>query len=430
MNKKMLIVIASIFLCLLIAAVGTAKVVKASKIKTSMNLGNKYLLEQKYQEAALAFENVLKLDSKNIEVRIALAKSYIGLKDYGTAERVLKDALAIKDKKEIYIELANLYMLQNKPLDAIAILSENYEKTKDGMIKSALEEIKAKFLVGEIKETLIAGKVFYFPKTVKAKMEGVEVELPVKWNDDKVDISKPGTYSFKGRAENINKEAMLYLNVIGIASVENINAQVKKDENYKLPEKVKAIMTDGSSMEVNVIWSPSLLTTDKEGTFDFEGAVEGYAGKAKLTLKVIYVYDGTEKIPKIVDADVLKQVFNLYGKDIVKLYGNPSRVDPFIGAYYYNYGKDDIVFAFLEPNVSSIRNSKIVTIGFRDGYSVLGIKKGMNIAEAGRVFGLKLNALYNEGESGWIATCRKSGYEFRFYLEDDASTIAAIEVLR
>ncbi len=71
-----------------------------------------------------------------------------------------------------------------------------------------------------------------------------------------------------------------------IKSISGISAQVAQDASYKFPTKVQAVMTDGSTRSVDVVWNSNVLNTSKPGTYKFSGTVNNYAGSVALTVTV------------------------------------------------------------------------------------------------------------------------------------------------
>lgn len=72
-----------------------------------------------------------------------------------------------------------------------------------------------------------------------------------------------------------------------IISVDDITASVRKGANYTLPTTVLASMSNGSKQQVPVgSWNPNVADTSSLGTFSFEGTIEGYTQKVRLTLQV------------------------------------------------------------------------------------------------------------------------------------------------
>lgn len=113
-KKKPVVLWIGIIGVVLIAAVIITTIVLTSGAKKSeydekMDLGRKYLLELDYEQAALAFEEAIKIDPK---------------------------------KKEAYIELAELYVKQRKNEKAIEILENAKEAIEDEREKDLIEKKK------------------------------------------------------------------------------------------------------------------------------------------------------------------------------------------------------------------------------------------------------------------------------------------------
>lgn len=71
-----------------------------------------------------------------------------------------------------------------------------------------------------------------------------------------------------------------------IKSIADIKVTVALKGNYSLPSEVTANMSDNTTKQVAVTWSPNTVNTSKAGVFAFQGTVSGYAPKIKLTLRV------------------------------------------------------------------------------------------------------------------------------------------------
>jgi len=287
-NKHKLIVIISIIIFgLAFGGVGMTKYVNASQVKNELVLGNKYLEEGKYEEAILEFQKVIKIEPNNIEARVGLAKAYQKTGKLDDAEKILNEAIGINPKKvDPYLELAELYISENNLVDAIKILTDGYKATNDQSIKTMLDDNKSKITVDNVNKTITLGENYSLPNEVTIKINNIEMQFPVKWEKTTVDVSAAGTQTFTGTLENTDKTVTLTLNVIAIASIEDINSTIKQNDKYSLPSKLTAKMTDNSTREVEVIWDLSTVDTSKAGTYVYQGTVNGYSGKVKLTLTI------------------------------------------------------------------------------------------------------------------------------------------------
>jgi len=288
-NKKgkRIVIISIIIFGLAFGGVGMTKYVNASQVKNELVLGNKFIEEGKYEEAILEFQKVIKIEPKNIEARVELAKAYIKISKLEEAERILKETIGINPKKvDPYLELAKLYISESNLVDALKILTDGYKATNDQSIKSMMEDLKSKITVDNVNKTITLGENYSLPNEVTIKINNIEMQFPVKWEKTTVDVSAAGIQTITGTLENTDKTVTLTLNVVAIASIEDITSTIKQNDRYSLPSKVTAKMTDNSIQEVEVIWDLSTVDTSKAGAYTYQGTVSGYSGKVKLTLNI------------------------------------------------------------------------------------------------------------------------------------------------
>ncbi|KAJ49226.1 tetratricopeptide (TPR) repeat protein [Clostridium tetanomorphum] len=76
--------------------------------------------------------------------------------------------------------------------------------------------------------------------------------------------------------------------------VTKLSASVYQNDEYKLPNKIKAKINN-EDKEVNVVWNNNTVDTSKLGSVKYEGKIEQYDRSAELNLKVTKV----EKAKKI-----------------------------------------------------------------------------------------------------------------------------------
>lgn len=78
--------------------------------------GASLLSEEKFQEGISELKRAIALDSQNINVYIDLARAYVHIKDYGSAESVLQQGLqANPHSQEGRFALGDLYLIEGKP---------------------------------------------------------------------------------------------------------------------------------------------------------------------------------------------------------------------------------------------------------------------------------------------------------------------------
>lgn len=74
---------------------------------------------------------------------------------------------------------------------------------------------------------------------------------------------------------------------ISIANIQDLSYKIKVNDNFKLPNTVEAIMTDGTEQQVLIQWDNSNVDTSKPKTILFTGTVSNYKGIVKLTLEIV-----------------------------------------------------------------------------------------------------------------------------------------------
>jgi len=137
--KRKLIIISSLLVFLLIGGVALAQNITTSRIKEGLSLGNKYLSDGKYEEAILAFQKVIKIQSKNIEARVGMAKAYVKLGRTEEATKILKEAISINPKKVgPYLELSQIYFDLGNFKDSADILCTGYKYTEQSIFEDQL----------------------------------------------------------------------------------------------------------------------------------------------------------------------------------------------------------------------------------------------------------------------------------------------------
>lgn len=90
-KKKPIIVAAVIIvICAIVFSVLAGRNSSTKRVAELLDLGNKYLTEQDYEQAIVTFQEVIKIDPKCEEAYLRLADAYIGMGDYETACDVIK----------------------------------------------------------------------------------------------------------------------------------------------------------------------------------------------------------------------------------------------------------------------------------------------------------------------------------------------------
>lgn len=95
-----------------------------------------------------------------------------------------------------------------------------------------------------------------------------------------------------------------------ISSIDDINVTINQQDEYTLPTKVTAKMSNGTTSSVDVSWDKSVDMTSIPGVYAYKGTIEGYSKPVTLNLTI----KAFEPVPSIMnDYRVQSQIgTNLY----------------------------------------------------------------------------------------------------------------------
>lgn len=83
-----------------------------------------------------------------------------------------------------------------------------------------------------------------------------------------------------------NPTVVKFKTVPSIVSIDDINTTINQEDNYSLPTKLSANMSDNSTSSVDVSWDKALSMTSIPGNYVFKGTVEGYSKTVTLQLTI------------------------------------------------------------------------------------------------------------------------------------------------
>ncbi|WP_066676877.1 Ig-like domain-containing protein [Clostridium septicum] len=127
------------------------------------------------------------------------------------------------------------------------------------------------------------------PDKVKATYNtGLPRDVKVTWNEVKEeDYNKYGVFEIEGTVVGQELKPTVKVLVKGVSAVNNISLATNIGVEPKLPESIKAYYTDGTSIDIPVVWeeyNKELLQT--EGTFIVNGTLNGVDIVAKASIRV------------------------------------------------------------------------------------------------------------------------------------------------
>ena len=256
-NKKKIVGIGiiSAIIVMLSSVFIYASVIKPQKYSEYMDLGNKYLLEENYEEAILAFEKVIKIDAKSTEARVGAAKGYIGLNDIDSAVEKLREAqnLDIENEK-LLIEILDI--LKNVDSQALYEMLQIYinkvgEQNTSDEIKNIFDEANDKPI--ELIASPESG-TYMNPITVEFDLNNIKFGHEYYYTTDGSIPNK----SSKKYTKNIEINKTTQINIVGYTV---------KGECTEVYE-IKYIIDDTAKIELEDLMKKanSLLNNTKEGT--------------------------------------------------------------------------------------------------------------------------------------------------------------------
>jgi len=229
------------------------------------------------------FKNDLNCDS----VFVATGQSY--------PDALSAAAYAKKNKNPIILLDGNKFSSATEKFFSENFVSKIFVLGGESVISSSsISHIKALLpqilKIEDIYVTVAENSNFELPSKVVANTNsGSKIEVPVKWNLTNVSTSKTGTYYFQGHVDGVGEPVQLILTVEAAPIlVDVVNAEIIRGKSYTLPTKVKVTMSDYTTKEMDVTWSstPTVSMLNKEGSYNFQGTINGTELKTSLNLKV------------------------------------------------------------------------------------------------------------------------------------------------
>lgn len=124
-KKRKLISYFLLFVAFFALAAGCGQTAAKSKADRKIELAVKYLSEDKFEEAVLAYNDSIKIDPKNVSGYKGLGKAYTMQGRYDEAERIYRQGLnTVKETDQLKLCLAGLYVDKGMPDRAVDAYNE------------------------------------------------------------------------------------------------------------------------------------------------------------------------------------------------------------------------------------------------------------------------------------------------------------------
>ncbi|ARC86421.1 tetratricopeptide repeat family protein [Clostridium argentinense CDC 2741] len=178
-----------------------------NKVKQSMELGNKYLNEGDYEKAIKAYEESISAEINN---------------------------------KDTYLKIKDKYIEKNRFDDAYYIIKLAIENNVDiDNMKNILEGIKENFEKINLDDSVKQNNGYELPKDIIININGKDVNGIIKWDNNDVDTSTPGSFYYQGTIEQYGRVVNLELNINPIVIEKKIGWVKDVNDNYILLDEVE-----------------------------------------------------------------------------------------------------------------------------------------------------------------------------------------------
>lgn len=104
---------------------------KTAEINKALDLGEKYLEDGKYEEAILAFDDVIAIDAKNVSAYEGKGATYFGMDNYTEAEAQLETAKSIDFTDNGKILMADVYLKTDRKDQGLSLVEEVVKNQPD-----------------------------------------------------------------------------------------------------------------------------------------------------------------------------------------------------------------------------------------------------------------------------------------------------------
>ena len=222
----------------------------------------------------------IELQGKDVNESIELGNNYLKQGKYDNAKKAYANAISkAPNNKQTYIEIKDKYIENSRFDDAFYIinLAINNKVDIDNM-KNILEEIKKNFQVITIENTVNQNTTFTLPEEIALQVNGEQIMGNVKWKAENVNTSKPGTFSNEGAIEEYGRKVSEKLivnatkNVSGapIVKSENIYKNEKLGFSITFPDSWKGKYTvEEKDNGIRVCYKPKVNIQDQGSGFLF-----------------------------------------------------------------------------------------------------------------------------------------------------------------
>ncbi|WP_291581234.1 Ig-like domain-containing protein, partial [Clostridium sp. UBA6640] len=179
-------------------------------------------------------------------------------------------------------------------------------------MKNILERIKENFEEINLDDSLKQNNGYELPKDIVININGKDVNGIIKWDNNNVDTSTPGSFYYKGAIEQYGRVVNLELNINPIVIEKKIGWVKEVNDSYILLDEVEFYMYDEALNEAIKDNSKKVIRDDDTGKLYVPDSY--------------YIRDNSKEITTYtIDENTVFEICKYLLRDV---YNNASEVEP------------------------------------------------------------------------------------------------------
>lgn len=221
-----------------------------SAISIQLLVGCNFNEKQKEVILSQDIRDDIKEEEKESEILKIKAQEYLAQGDYNQAKELYNKVILMdKGNKDLYLEIKDNYISVNRFDDAYEVVKVAIDNNVDTeeMIEIS-KDIQKSFEVIEYNYTVEIGEKVALPTEGTINLRGESINVPIKWNVDKVDTASKGIFNYEGVNSQYGRVFKASVEVIykplTEAEVRNITARAKN----ALTDVINCLNFDENSM--------------------------------------------------------------------------------------------------------------------------------------------------------------------------------------
>lgn len=152
-----------------------------NEIIQSITAGEKLLDECKMQEAKENFNRAIAIDKSNKDTYLRIKDKYLSINKLDEAYNIIKTAISNN------VDIENMKLI--------------------------LKEISSKFEVIKLSNSIYQNSSYSLPKEVNINISDTSISIPVTWDNENIDTSNLGTFTYEGYNDEYGRKVIVELTV-------------------------------------------------------------------------------------------------------------------------------------------------------------------------------------------------------------------------